>query len=224
MKSPNARNIASSVASGFAKAFSASQLNASEAREAKVAMGIELASQVNASEAKEAKEAKVGRGESSASASNDAVAFAPSARVRVKGLVTKSELNGCVGSVVRWNPDKERYAIRLDGRSDSTIGVCAQNLEHHRDAEKQGPEVIETAQDSRHGAASDDGQMAEATRQKLSQFQKMLDASPAERQVIERRLDADRAKWEAEAALAADKAMAELLEEEEAAEARKKAQ
>lgn len=62
---------------------------------------------------------------------NDATAFAPSARVRIKGLVAKPELNECGGTVVEWNADKERYIVALDG-SLKTMLLRAQNLERDR--------------------------------------------------------------------------------------------
>ena len=61
----------------------------------------------------------------------DATAFAPWTRIRIKGLVAKPELNECGGSVVEWNPEKERYIVQLDG-SLKTMLLRAQNLERDR--------------------------------------------------------------------------------------------
>ena len=71
--------------------------------------------------------------------SADATAFGPSSRIRIKGLVAKPELNECGGTVVEWNPEKERYVIQLDG-SLKTMLLRAQNLERDR-RERWEPEM-----------------------------------------------------------------------------------
>lgn len=35
--------------------------------------------------------------------------------MRIKGLAAKPELNGCGATVLEWNSEKERYAVKLDG-------------------------------------------------------------------------------------------------------------
>jgi len=45
----------------------------------------------------------------------DATAFSSGTKVRIKGLAAKPELNGCGATVLEWNSEKERYAVKLDG-------------------------------------------------------------------------------------------------------------
>ena len=45
----------------------------------------------------------------------DEADFAPTTKVRLKGLTAKPELNGCGGTVLDWNEEKERYVVQIDG-------------------------------------------------------------------------------------------------------------
>lgn len=76
-------------------------------------------------------------------ASDDATLFSSGTRVRIKGLASKPEMNGCGGSVKEWNAEKERFVVALDG-SLREILLKAQNLERDR-RERWVPEMPSAA-------------------------------------------------------------------------------
>lgn len=101
--------------------------------------------------------------------SRDADAFAPQSRVRIKALVAKPELNGCGGTVIEWNEDKERFVVELDGSLQKML-LRAANLERDR-RERWAPEM-HTAANLAHIASEMDRKMAEQA-QNASPFAQM---------------------------------------------------
>lgn len=61
----------------------------------------------------------------------DEADFAPATKVRIKGLTAKPELNGCGGTVLSWNEEKERYAVQMDGSLKEML-LRAANLERDK--------------------------------------------------------------------------------------------
>ena len=80
----------------------------------------------------------------------DAEAFTPQTRVKIKGLSGKPELNGCGGTVLEWNEEKERFVVELDGSLQKML-LRAANLERDR-RERWVPEM-HTAANLAHIAA-----------------------------------------------------------------------
>ena len=68
---------------------------------------------------------------SSTPADLDAAALVPNAKVRIEGLVGRSELNGCFGTALRFAPERARWEVRVDGMADTEIplGIKADNLD-----------------------------------------------------------------------------------------------
>ena len=68
----------------------------------------------------------------------DEADFDPATKVRIKGLTAKPELNGCGGTVLSWNEEKERYAVQMDGSLKEML-LRAANLERDkREADPAG--------------------------------------------------------------------------------------
>ena len=58
----------------------------------------------------------------------DAAAFAPGAKVVLRGLVSKPELNGCGGTIQEFDASAGRYVVLLDGKLTTALYKAA-NLE-----------------------------------------------------------------------------------------------
>ena len=72
------------------------------------------------------------------------------ARVRLVGLVSRGDLNGAAGLVVKFDSKKGRYAVQLDGTDASSkpVAVKPDNLQMLGDAAADGGGEGEGADDS----------------------------------------------------------------------------
>lgn len=90
--------------------------------------------------------------------SGDSDAFSEGSRVRLKGLSAKPELNGCGGTVVEWNDEKERFVVELAGSMQRMLFRAA-NLE--RDRREQWSPEMHTAANLAHIQAETDRYLRE---------------------------------------------------------------
>ena len=88
----------------------------------------------------------------------DADAFATGARVKLKDLKAKADLNGCGGTVVEFDESKGRFVVEIDGSMQRML-LKAANLERDR-RERWAPEM-HTAANLAHINAEMDRYVAE---------------------------------------------------------------
>ena len=121
----------------------------------------------------------------------EADAFSPQTRVRIKDLKAKPEVNGCGGTIVEWNPEKERFVVEMDGSLQKMLFKAA-NLERDR-KERWAPEMHTTA-NLAHIQQEQDRRMAEqaANANPLAAMLGEEGAAAAMKQQAER--DAERAQ------------------------------
>ena len=56
------------------------------------------------------------------------VPHANGTRVRIEGLSSRSDLNGCLATVLGYDREKDRYAVRIDGPSEEHVRVSSMRV------------------------------------------------------------------------------------------------
>ena len=134
-------------------------------------------------------------------------AIAVGARVRVAGLTSEKgrEMNGCVGDVVAWRAEKDRWEVRLDG-AEGTVNVREANLEVA--ASSTPPPAAQSAPSAAASAGGGGDAASAPALSRLAQTEAQVAALGASIAELRQRAEGSLAPGAAPAAAAADRAAA----------------